>query len=64
MKFIQSMLRVFNNYIHKIEREHIFAFELIDILSSLIHNLENRKNDYFINSEIENMIKVLEEEGC
>jgi len=64
MKFIQSMLRLFNIYIQKIEGEHISAFKLIDILNSLINNLENKKNEHFINSEIENIIKVLEEEGC
>jgi len=38
MKFVQSMLRGFNNYIQKIEGELISAFELIDILSNLIYN--------------------------
>jgi len=57
------MLRVFNNYKQKIELEHISAFELIDILSSLINNLENRNNEHFMNNEIKNKIKVLEEEG-
>lgn len=63
LKFVQSMLRVFHNYIQKIEGEHIFAFELIDILSNLINNLKNRKNEHFINSEMESMINTLEEEG-
>jgi len=63
MKFVQIMLRVLNNYIQKIE-ELISAFELIDILSNLIHNLENRKNEHFINSKMEGIINALEEEEC
>lgn len=52
-----------NNYIQKIEGELIYAFKLIDMLSNLIHNLGNRKNDHFINSEMEGMISALDEEG-
>lgn len=37
IKFVQSILRMLNNYIQKIEGELIYAFELIDILSNLIH---------------------------
>lgn len=48
IKFVQSMLKVLNNYIQTIEGELIPAFELIDILNNLIHNLENRKNEYLL----------------
>jgi len=58
------MLKVFNNYIQKIEGELISVFELINVLSNLIYNLENRKNEHFINSKMEGMVNVLEEEGC
>jgi len=64
IKFVQSMLRVFNNYIQKIGGELISAFGLIDILSNLIYNLEKRKNEHFINSEMEGMINALEKDGC
>jgi hypothetical protein len=63
MKFIQSMLKLFNNYIQKIEGEKISAFELIDILNDLINNLKNRKNEHFINTEMEIMIDSIEEES-
>jgi len=58
------MLSGFNNNIQKIEGELISTFELIDILRNLIYNLENGKNEHFINSEMEGMINALEEEGC
>lgn len=52
MKFVQNMLRVFNNYIQKIKRE---------LISAKYCFVENRKNEYFINSEMEGMINALEE---
>jgi len=36
---------------------------LIDILNSLLNNLKNRKNEHFINTEMEIMIDSIEEEG-
>jgi len=57
------MLRVFNNYIRKIEVELIFALKLIDIPSNLIYNLENMKKEHFINSEMKGMINALEEDS-
>ncbi|KAL4136085.1 hypothetical protein QTP88_007652 [Uroleucon formosanum] len=38
------------------------AFELIDIINSLLNNLKNRKNEYFINTEMEIIIDSIEEE--
>ncbi|KAL4097619.1 hypothetical protein QTP88_022362 [Uroleucon formosanum] len=38
------------------------AFELIDILNSLLNNLKNRKNEHFINTEMEIIIDSIEEE--
>jgi len=55
------MLKLFNNYIKKIEREKMSAFELIDIFNSLLNNLKNRKDEHFINTEI--LIDVFEKEG-
>ncbi|KAL4091619.1 hypothetical protein QTP88_026278 [Uroleucon formosanum] len=38
------------------------AFELIDILNSLLNNLKYRKNAHFINTEMEIIIDCIEEE--
>jgi hypothetical protein len=57
------MLKLFNNYIQKIEVEKMSAFELIDILNCLLNNLKNRKNEHFINTEMEIIIDSIEEEG-
>lgn len=59
MKFVQCMLRVFHTYVQKIERAFISDFKLIDILSNLIYNLENKKSENFINSEMKGMINTL-----
>jgi len=39
------------------------AFELIDILNSLLNNLKNRKDEHFTNTEIETLIDIIEEKG-
>jgi len=62
IKFVQSILRVFNSYIQNIKVELISAFKLIDMLSNLIHNMENRKNEHLINSEMVVIINALEKE--
>lgn len=40
------------------------AFELNDKLNSLLNNLENRKNEHFVNTEMVILLDYIGEDGC
>jgi len=56
LKFLQSQLKTINIFIKKIEEQKLCAVELISIMNHLIEKLENKRDDLFLTSDMEEML--------
>jgi hypothetical protein len=63
LNFLQSQLKTINIYIKIIENQKLCAVELILIMEKLTTKLKNKKDDFFLPSDIEALLVHLEESG-
>ncbi|KAL4126793.1 hypothetical protein QTP88_011002 [Uroleucon formosanum] len=63
LKFLSSQLKTINSYIKKVESQKLSAIELTIIMEDLMQKIENKRQEKFLTTEIENLVTKFEDEG-
>ncbi|KAL4100734.1 hypothetical protein QTP88_020768 [Uroleucon formosanum] len=63
LKFLSSQLKTINSYIKKVESQRLSAIELTIIMEDLMQKIENKRQEKFLTTEIENLVTKFEDEG-
>ncbi|KAL4100954.1 hypothetical protein QTP88_020978 [Uroleucon formosanum] len=63
LKFLSSQLKTINSYIKKVESQKLSAIELTIIMEYLMQKIENKRQEKFLTTEIENLVTKFEDKG-
>lgn len=63
LKFVSCQLKTITCYTKKIESQNLSAIEIIMLVKNLLNIIKNKREEKFLTTEVENLLKDLQEEG-
>lgn len=63
LKFLSCQLKIITCYIKKIESQNLSAIEIMIVVENLLNIINNKREEKFLTTEVENLINTLEDEG-